>query len=1040
MAILLMLILASSIFFAHNIQATASISVTYEFETPIVEETEGFHRVTIEGLYNLYEPDKPVLPFGLARILLPQGHEIGSISVEVGEKQVLGEGFNVEIGKEPEHTYHTGTVVDYYSTFTGTYPETYFELLRTQVHKGYEIAFIRLYPVHYNGQSGRITYINEMIVTMTTISAKKGLANTFRGLRKDSEEVRSMVDNPWTMDTYTQEARNPSRLPPGSYDYVIITSDALQTTFQNLANHKNGRGISTTIVTTSYIYSNYGGTDNQDQIRNFIIDAYSNWNITYVLLGGDVEIIPHRGMYGTCSGYTDNDIPCDLYYAGLNGNWDNDGDGIYGEGPGGGGGAAGEEADLTYEVYIGRAPVSNTTEAANFINKTIAFESVAAPQKASMWGEKLWSSPDTWGGDHKDETKAYFPGSYSISTYYDRDGTASTANWIASVNAGQNFVDHAAHSNPNTMGKIDRADVDGSITNTSNFCLIYSWGCYAASFDNRWSSGWYDPNDCIAEHFVNNSTGAFAFVGNSRYGWFSSGSTYGTSHQFDKEFFDAIFNEDILNAGETLADSKQDLQGSVGYTGSYRWVYFELNLLGDPETPLLGKQALLTSSISAIPIQVSSGQQITVTMTVQNTGGAQANNVTPSVLTANTTGTASATLLTGPTPASTNIPASSSQSFTWTYIANSGANGGTISFTGNATGTDAGTGNPVSSTATTSNTVTVQVPAAINANLTTNLSIVSSGQNVTVNMVVSNTGQATANNVTPSALTVNTTGTASALYTSGPTPGSANIPGGTSATFSWIYTCNSGTSGGTITFSGNATGTDANSGSPITSNTDSATVTVQTPANLISLLVATPAVVKPGDTITVTMTVQNTGQAGALNVTPSVLTVAGTGTVAPISGPVPASINIPGLSAQTFTWTYKAIGNGTVTFSGNATGTDANSGAVVISPVVASNTVIIRTPNPTPANRSNPNQQMRPVSQTHIKEAEDHIPYTEELIEEAKAEGKDTTECEELLEQAKEALEKAYMYFAGGNYIAANYWAMQAIEFLEKCRKCLENL
>ncbi|MBU7012514.1 MAG: hypothetical protein HXS46_17675 [Theionarchaea archaeon] len=307
-------------------------------------------------------------------------------------------------------------------------------------------------------------------------------------------------------------------------------------------------------------------------------------------------------------------------------------------------------------------------------------------------------------------------------------------------------------------------------------------------------------------------------------------------------------------------------------------------------------------------------------------------------------------------------------------------------------------------------------------------------------MVVSNTGQAIASNVTPSALTVNTTGTASAVYTSGPTPGSANIPGGTSATFSWTYTCNSGANGGTITFSGNATGTDANSGSPITSNTDSATVTVQTPANLISLLVATPAVVKPGDTITVTMTVQNTGQAGALNVTPSALTVAGTGTVTLISGPVPASINIPGLSAQTFTWTYKAIGNGTVTFSGNAIGTDANSGAVVISPVVASNTVIIRTANPTPANRSNPNQQMRPVSQTHIKEAEDHIPYIEELVEEAKAEGKDTTECEELLEQAKKALEKAYMYFAGGNYIAANYWAMQAIEFLEKCRKCLENL
>ncbi|MBU7011951.1 MAG: hypothetical protein HXS46_14800, partial [Theionarchaea archaeon] len=99
-AVLLGLILAFSVFFTHNIQATASISVTYTFETPAIEEVDGFHSVTIEGLYNLYEEGKPVLPFGLAKILIPQGHEIGSISVEVGDEHVLGEGFNVEIGEK----------------------------------------------------------------------------------------------------------------------------------------------------------------------------------------------------------------------------------------------------------------------------------------------------------------------------------------------------------------------------------------------------------------------------------------------------------------------------------------------------------------------------------------------------------------------------------------------------------------------------------------------------------------------------------------------------------------------------------------------------------------------------------------------------------------------------------------------------------------------------------------------------------------------------------------------------------------------------
>ena len=432
--------------------------------------------------------------------------------------------------------------------------------------------------------------------------------------------------------------------------------------------------------------------------------------------------------------------------------------------------------------------------------------------------------------------------------------------------------------------------------------------------------------------------------------------------------------------------------------------------------------AALSSSISVAPGQVSSGQQVTVTMNVQNTGGTQANNVTPSALTVNTTGTASATLLSGPNPASANIPASGSQNFTWTYIANSGANGGTISFTGNASGTDAGTGNPVSSSVTTSNAVAVQVPASVNANLTTNLAVVSDGQNVTVNMIVSNTGQATANNVTPSALTLSTTGTASATYSSGPAPPSANITGGNSQTFTWIYTCNSGANGGTVTFSGNSTGTDANSGNPIISNTDSATVTVETPANLVSSITAAPAFVSPGQEITVTMTVQNTGQADALNVVPSALTIAGTGTVTPTSGPSPATVNIPGLSSQTFTWIYKAGYVGDVTFSGNASGTDENSGIVVSSPVTTSNTVTI-------AINASPIAAFMPVKNYHLAQVNAYLTCIEDNLPDEVPD-----DVQELLDEVQEHIDNAN---TTGNSIYANNELLKALKCCEDIQEKL---
>jgi hypothetical protein len=121
------------------------------------------------------------------------------------------------------------------------------------------------------------------------------------------------------------------------------------------------------------------------------------------------------------------------------------------------------------------------------------------------------------------------------------------------------------------------------LTNTGYF-LAYSQGCHAGGFDTV-----NLKDDCAGEHFTveNGIGGAFAYIGNSRYGFYLSGSLDGASQQYDKEFFDAIFNESIVNIGIALQDSKEDLQGTVGATGALRWCYFTLNLLGDPQTPIL---------------------------------------------------------------------------------------------------------------------------------------------------------------------------------------------------------------------------------------------------------------------------------------------------------------------------------------------------------------------------------------------------------------------------------------------------------------------
>lgn len=99
------------------------------------------------------------------------------------------------------------------------------------------------------------------------------------------------------------------------YDYLVITDNYqwdsttkergdfvgdLVTIFERLADWKKRRGLTARVITITDIMNDaYGdfktGTrDLQEVIRNFIKWAYSQWCVSWVLLGGDVSIVPVR--------------------------------------------------------------------------------------------------------------------------------------------------------------------------------------------------------------------------------------------------------------------------------------------------------------------------------------------------------------------------------------------------------------------------------------------------------------------------------------------------------------------------------------------------------------------------------------------------------------------------------------------------------------------------------------------------------------------------------------------------------------------------
>jgi len=575
-----------------------SLVAKLTFPQPTVLDTSAFHSVQIADLPKHSVPGEPVLPFKTIKILIPQGKEADKIEVSVGTRKLVEGKFKVEYGRTPTPVSSNTVVTDQpnkaiYSS-ADPFPGALFSRPSEQVLRGYRILIMELHPVQYIPKTGELYYYETMTVTIT-LKETEEFSPLLRSKPQDRMLVESVVDNPYAVKTYggtTMQSRDVNSSE--SYDYVIITDSTLNSTFQSLVDWKILRGLNATIVLKEDIVSDpdyycdglYGdgcGTskfnDTSARIRNFIKDAYQNWGTEYVLLGGDTGIIPARGVYSfvnTNPITVDRQIPCDMYYGALDGSWDNDNDTVFGEGvfnQGPENGTEGEEADFFAEVYIGRAPVTTPEQAENFVNKTIWYEQASDDdyfKKAVMIGSTL--DDETEAANNKDMASDLIP-QYTTTRLYDRDGTYSRSAIINVINSGTHILNHDGHTNTNSMMELDSADVDTLITNTEYF-FGYSVGCYAGAFDA----------DSIVEHFIYNQNGSFAFVCNSRYGWYSPGTVYGPGDRFDRSFFD-VLNTTVGNLGKTLQLSKEEYY-NPSMSGAYRWTYFQLNLLGDPETEL----------------------------------------------------------------------------------------------------------------------------------------------------------------------------------------------------------------------------------------------------------------------------------------------------------------------------------------------------------------------------------------------------------------------------------------------------------------------
>jgi len=357
--------------------------------------------------------------------------------------------------------------------------------------------------------------------------------------------------------------------------------------------------------------------------------------------------------------------------------------------------------------------------------------------------------------------------------------------------------------------------------------------------------------------------------------------------------------------------------------------------------------------LTASPQKVSEGQPIDITMTVTNVGGSTIVDVFPSTLTVK--GLDGLLELSSSFERET-IEQNQSKRFTWTYTPPEGSAGkggtNTITFSGYA-------GNEEIKSGPCEVEVTIEKPAALSSKIDVEPTLSSEGQEITVTMTVVNNGKATAKEVAPSmlALSGKVSKESGPTLRDGPKPTKADIPSGGSREFIWRYTTTSGDVTDGATFAGNAKGIDVNSGKEVSSiETTSPKVTIQTPAKLeVASLTAEPAQISEGQIITLNMMMKNSGQAAAIDITPSAPEFMMGRLINPMpQGPNPAKIDeLREGDEQTFTWTFQTQGKdenhpvgdaGKVIFEIRATGRDNNSKKLIQSDKRRSNEVQIQIP------------------------------------------------------------------------------------------------
>ena len=581
----------------------ATIEREYSFRADAISlGREGDRTVaSVRGAQPEYRAGRPDLPWIQERVELPDGQRVQHLEVISVETAPLAEGVLLASAIRPKPGLgpieRTAPDPQFYGG-SGVQPSAQVEFGVQGYEDGKSVALLRVSPLRWDPASGRLESVTRVRVRLVLendpVGPLKRERTGLRWLGRDARFAPSAAVGTSARRTAApfQATQLPSLL--GSpVEYVIITNDDMASQFQRLADWKTQCGVPAVVRTLSFIQQNYlAANDDADRMRQFIRDAYQRWGTKFVLLGGDTDVLPTRYAFNTYYPFGEGtSIATDLYFQCLDGNWNYNGNSVYGEGAVTGV-AVCDSADLMPDVWVGRAPAVTQSDAQHFVDKCLQYEKTPVGDYENsllFFSEVLF--PQNWspgqstlldGAQLSEAILPYLDANPAL--HYGRLYENYTdARWkpgalqelksvvVDSLNRGYNISVHTGHGYRNVMScgddNLTNNDALG-LTNGNRLTNMYAIDCTSNAIDFP----------CLGEAFLHSANGgAVTNIGSTNVDFPTTGQYY------QQEYFKLVFQDSVNTIGEAFARQKFPFISISTGDNVNRWTQMVMLLLGDPE-------------------------------------------------------------------------------------------------------------------------------------------------------------------------------------------------------------------------------------------------------------------------------------------------------------------------------------------------------------------------------------------------------------------------------------------------------------------------